>query len=188
MISQLRGRLSFSGDKFIIIDVSGVGYKLFVSNDTLLDLNEKEEVSLWTHLVVRETALDLYGFLEKPELEFFEMLLGVSGIGPKSALGIMGVTSIDTLKSAISAGDSSYLTKVSGIGSKNAQKIIIELQNKLGKAEDMPPALKEEAEAIEALQALGYSSQEARQALKKVENKDSGTSNMVKEALRIMGK
>lgn len=188
MIAQLRGKISFLGDKFTIVDVSGVGYKVYISSDTARNISGKNETLLWTHLVVRETVLDLYGFLEKAELEFFNMLLDVPGIGPKSALGIMSVASVDTIKQAISAGDPSYLTKVSGIGTKNAQKIVIELQNKLGKIDNMPKSLMEEAEAIEALKALGYSPQDSREALKKIENKEtSNTSDMVREALKILG-
>ena len=113
---------------------------------------------------MREDVLDLYGFLDHRELEFFEMLISVSGIGPKGALSILGITSIETLRKAISTGDTSYLTKVSGIGKKTAEKIIIELRDKIGE-EKGGSSLQGELDALEALKSLGYSQNEAREAL-----------------------
>lgn len=189
MISQVRGKIILKTDKFVVIDVGGLGYKVGVSVDTLARLKNKEEVSLWTHLHVREDALDLYGFLDQSELEFFEMLINISGIGPKSALGIIGVAPIETLKKAIASGDNSYLTKVSGVGRKTAEKIVLELRDKLSalghKAEY--GELSGELDATLALQSLGYSQNEARDALKKVDSSISDTSAKVKAALKILG-
>ncbi|MCR4330264.1 MAG: Holliday junction branch migration protein RuvA, partial [Patescibacteria group bacterium] len=145
-------------------------------------------VSLWTHLAVRETSLDLYGFLEQPELEFFEMLITISGIGPKSALGILSVAPIDTIKHAIASGDTSYLTKVSGIGKKNAEKIVVELRDKLGGAHALDGTmLKEDADVVAVLQSIGYSVKEARDALKGISKDTVGTSEKIKEALKQLG-
>ncbi|HEC30579.1 MAG TPA: Holliday junction branch migration protein RuvA, partial [Candidatus Yonathbacteria bacterium] len=133
MVSHVQGKILLKSDKFAVIDVSGVGYKVYISIETMRSIGTKgTEVSLWTHLSVRENALDLYGFCDYAEIELFEMLIGISGVGPKSALGIMGVAPLDTLKTAIASGDMSYLTKVSGIGKKNAEKIVLELRDKLG--------------------------------------------------------
>jgi Holliday junction DNA helicase RuvA len=134
---------------------------------------------------VREDALDLYGFLDREELEFFEMLINVSGIGPKGALSILGITSIETLRKAISIGDTSYLTKISGIGRKTAEKIVIELRDKIG-TELEGSSLQVELDALEALKSLGYSAIEAREALKKV-NSDTDTNTKIREALKILG-
>ena len=111
-----------------------MGYKVNVSPDTLSKLKKSGDTAgLWIHTQVREDAIDLYGFLDRPELEFFEMLLGVPGIGPRSALAVLSVASLETLRRAIGGNDIVYLTKVSGIGRKTAEKIIIELRDKMGK-------------------------------------------------------
>lgn len=191
MIAKLTGKISFRGDKFIVIDANGIGYKIFVIPETLKKTRGKEEFSLWTHLHVRETALELYGFMEYAELELFELLISISGIGPKSALGIIGMAPIDTLKQAISMGETTYLTKVSGIGKKTAEKIIIELREKLGGANFMEGgsgALKDEQDVLQALQSLGYSLREAREALQRIPKETEGTNNRIKEALKNLGK
>lgn len=192
MIAHLSGTLLFASDRFIVIDVSGVGYKVRVTLDTLRMLRGKteKEVSLWIHTIVREDVLDLYGFEHQAELDFFEMLISVSGIGPKSALGILNVAPVDHLKEAITAGDASALTKVSGIGSKSAQKIILELRDKLGGDinETGGTVLGDERDAIEGLVALGYAERHAREALKNVLAETKGTSARIKEALKQLGK
>ncbi len=191
MISRLTGKILFRGDKFIIIEANNIGYKIFVVPEVLKKTKNKEDFSLWSYLYVRENALELYGFSEYAELEFFEMLIQISGIGPKSALGVLSMAPIDTLKQAISLGDTEYLTKVSGIGRKTAEKIIIELKEKLGIKNfigDKDGIFKDEQDALQALQTLGYSLNEAREALKHVPKEIQGTNNRLKEALKILGK
>lgn len=192
MIAHLTGNVLFASDRFIVLDVAGVGYKVRTTADTLRTTREMAdgEVSLWIHTAVREDALDLYGFLNEAELAFFEMLISVSGIGPKSALGILNIAPVDHLREAITAGDVSALTKVSGIGAKNAQKIILELRDKLGGGayETGDTVLGEERDALEGLVALGYAERQAREALKKVATEIKGTSARIKEALKQLGK
>jgi Holliday junction DNA helicase RuvA len=132
--------------------------------------------------------MDLYGFKDRQELEFFEMLINVSGIGPKGALTILGITSIETLKKAIGTSDTSYLTKISGIGKKTAEKIVIELRDKVASemSEKEGGSLQGELDALEALKSLGYSQNEARDALKKVSS-DADTNTKIREALKILG-
>ena len=167
MIGSIKGKIILKTEKFVIVETGGVGYKISVSPDTLSKLKKTDElVSFWIHTHVREDILDLYGFLDRQELEFFEMLINVSGIGPKGALSILGIASIETLRKAISTGDTAYLTKVSGIGRKTAEKIIIELRDKMGEAKT-GTSLQGELDALEALRSLGYSQSEAREALKK---------------------
>lgn len=190
MIAHIEGTVIHKADKFLVVDVSGVGYKVFTAPDTLLALAEGDKTSLWTYMAVRENALDLYGFAAIDEMSFFELLLDVSGIGPKSALGILSVASIDTLKKAIATGDTSYLNKVSGIGKKTAEKIVIELRDKLHahKGEDgAPSTLRGESDIVEALKSLGYSQQEARDTLKRIPHTIEGTNARIKEALKILG-
>lgn len=192
MIAHLSGSLFFASERFIVLDVGGVGYKVRVTLDTLRAIREKtsEKVSLWIHTVVREDALELYGFQNKEELELFEMLIGVSGIGPRSGLGILNIASVAHLKEAIVNGNATALTKVSGIGAKSAQKIILELRDKLGGAGDeiSGGALHEEHDTIEGLVALGFSERDARDALKKIPSDIKGPSARIKHALKQLGR
>ena len=190
MISLLEGRVELKGERFAIINVAGIGYKVFAGQETLQKIPEKgASVKLWTHEHVRENALELYGFLHFAELEFFETLLNVPGIGPKGGLGVLNIAPVDTLKKAIAAGDISYLTRVSGIGRKTAEKIVLELKEKMsgrGVTVDAPE-LKEEADALEALVSLGYSQKEAREALAQVPAEISSVEKRVKEVLKKIG-
>lgn len=185
MIGSIRGKITLKTDKFLLVETSGVGYKIYASPDVLS--RAKEEVFLHIHTHLREDALDLYGFLERQDLQFFEMLLGVSGIGPKSALAILGVASRETLSRAIGTGDTYYLTKVSGIGRKTAEKIVVELRDKMAteQSEKEGVSLQGELDALEALKSLGYSQSEAREALKKAPEGDVNTK--VRAALKILG-
>ena len=192
MINQLRGKISYSSEKYIIIDVMGVGFKVFMSADSIFQLGNKigEETVIWTYLSVKEDSLDLYGFIEKNELEFFEKIISVSGIGPKKGLGIISVAPVETLKKAISSKDLSYLTQVSGIGKKNAEKIVLELKDKMGEiSEEMDEnMLKEDSDVVLAVRSLGYSSPEIRDAVKKLPKNVKGVSEKVKLILKELGK
>ncbi len=186
MIGSIRGKIILKTEKFLIAETNGVGYKINVSADVLSKTKKVgEEIFLFVHTHVREDVLDLYGFLNQEELEFFEMLLNVSGIGPKSALAILGIASIATLRKAIGTSDTSYLTKISGIGRKTAEKIVIELRDKIGE-EKGGSSLQGELDALEALKSLGYSQSESREALKKVAP-DTNTNTKIREALKILG-
>ncbi len=188
MIAQISGTLLFRGTRHVVVDVSGVGYKLFTSLETLKTLPAKtgEPVKLFTHLYVRETALELYGFATMSELEMFEMLIGISGIGPKSALGVLSVAPLDSLKRAIASGETNYLTKISGIGRKIAEKIIVELRDKLG-GPDGAKLSNEDTDALDALESLGYNAREAREALRKVVPEAASVDQKIKAALKILG-
>ena len=137
---------------------------------------------------VRENSSVIDAFWEKEKLTFFEMLIDVSGIGAKSALGILGLASTEMLRKAIGGGDTSYLTKVSGIGKKTAEKIVLELRDKLSmyKEEGGAGALREESDVLEALQSLGYSAGEAREALRHIDKKIEDTGEKVKQTLKIL--
>lgn len=190
MIAHIEGTIIYMADKFLVVDVNGVGYKVYTTADTLGTCVIGDTVSLWTYTAVRENSLDLYGFISTNEMSFFELLLDVSGIGPKSALSILTVAPIETLQKAIATGDTSYLNKVSGIGKKTAEKIVIELRDKLKafKEESGNSTLRGESDIIEALKALGYSQNEAREALREVSHTIEGTNARIKEALKILGK
>ncbi len=186
MIGSIKGKIIFKNEKFLIVETNGVGYKISISPDTLSKAKKtNEEIFLWIHTHIREDAMNLYGFLDRAELEFFEMLINVSGIGPRSALAILGIASIETLRKAISTSDTSYLTKISGIGRKTAEKIVIELRDKMGE-EISGSSLQGELDTMEALKSLGYAQNEIREALKKV-NTELDTNKKIKEALKILG-
>ena len=193
MIGSIKGKIVLKTDKFLIVETAGVGYKISVSPDTLSKSKKVSgEISFWIHTHVREDAIDLYGFLDRQELEFFEMLINISGIGPKGALSILGIASLETLRKAISTGDTAYLTKISGIGRKTAEKIVLELRDKIANmtgGDKTGSSLQGELDALEALKSLGYSQNEARDALKKV-SADLDTSDVngkIREALKILG-
>jgi len=187
MISSLEGVIKRKDLNAIVVDVGGVGYRVAVTTETALEAKVGSPISIWTHLVVKETALELFGFLDKETLEIFELLITISGIGPKSALGILNIVSPATLRQAVASEDTTYLTRVSGIGKKNAEKIVLELKNKLKVTkDDQSVDMQSEGDALEALVSLGYSERDARDALKKVPKDIEGASERVKAALKLL--
>lgn len=189
MISRLSGTIIAINPTSATVDVSGVGYKVYATGQTLAGLKEGVDASLWTHLAVRENALDLYGFVSQEELSFFELLITISGIGPKTALGILNVATIDILRNAVFTENTSHLIKVSGIGKKNAEKIVLELRGKLeGGAGEGEAGYQSDSDALEALTSLGYPQKDVREALKQVPTDITSTSERVKQALKVLGK
>jgi len=185
MIGYLKGTIIHQDLRSVVLDVNDVGYKIY-TNTAVLEKNLKKPIAFWTYLAVRENAMDLYGFGTKEELNFFELLLTVSGIGPKSALGILSVATLPNLHHAIATGDISHLTKVSGIGKKNAEKIVIELKDKIENMFGVESgSLSGDVDVLEALKSLGYGEREAREVLKKVSG-ISDTGEKVKKALKLL--
>lgn len=194
MIGYIEGEVRAVRSTYCIVMAGGVGYKVFATKDALARLSAQAELeadapaSFWTHLAVREDILDLYGFVLEEELRFFNLLLGVSGIGPRSALGILDIASVETLRSAIVGGNAGYLTSVSGIGKKTAEKIVLELRDKVGVAADgADVALAGDVDTLDALRALGYSTTEARDTLRKVPSDITHGNDRLREALKILG-
>lgn len=192
MIAYLRGKIINKGLNYAILDNAGLGYQIYTSDNLLLDLKIGEEVEMYTHHHLREDANDLYGFKTLAELELFELLLTVSGVGPKSALGVLAMASADDIKEAIVREDANLLTKVSGIGKKTAERIVLELKTKIirsaGLTISTSAVVSAGGDEIDALMSLGYSLTEARQSLNSIgpEIKDSG--ERVKAALKKMVK
>ena len=186
MIGHLEGKVVFKGERHVVLNVGGVGYKIFIAAGTRKNLELDKITKLWTHLHVKEDALELYGFSHQSELEFFESLISISGIGPKSALGVLSLAPVDSLRRAISSGDTSYLTKVSGIGRKTAEKIVLELKDKLGfgRAGLGGEELKEDTDILDALISLGYSQKTAREMIQKIPKDIKGREKRLKEALK----
>ena len=189
MIACLSGTVRRKDLNAIIVDVSGVGYKVLVTTETALEAAPSSPIFLWTHLVVRETSLELFGFLDKETLDIFELLITISGIGPKTALGILNVATPSMLRQAVASEDITYLTRVSGIGKKNAEKIVLELKDKLKTTDaDKSVNIRAEGDVLEALISLGYSERDTRDALKKVPKEVEGASERVKVALKLLSK
>ncbi len=173
-----------------LIDVGGVGYAVRVPTAALTELRASHKpVSLLIHTSVREDAIDLYGFVTEEELVFFKQLLNVSGIGPKSALGILNIADVVSLKRSIAQGDNSALTKVYGIGKKSAERIVVELRDKLAKdIGTSGAAMGSDGEVLEALLGLGYRADESRKALQEIGKKEGGTvSERITAALKYLG-
>lgn len=189
MIAKIEGIVWDNNNKFLTVGVGGIGFKIFTTAETK-DVSQKgQRISLFTHLVVREDALNLYGFLTEEELKFFEMIISISGIGPKTALNVLNISSVLALKKAISSGDTSHLTKVSGIGKKIAEKMVLELKDKVMITdEENDINLGEEIDAIEGLKSLGYTPKDAREALQEIDKKITKTGDRIKAALKILGK
>lgn len=191
MISYLEGKIIEKNEKFFVVNAGGVGYRVFSHEGVLEKIPTiSQNVGVWTHLYVREDALDLYGFIDKEELEFFETLISISGIGPKSALGILEVAPVMSLKQAIVSEDETFFTKVSGVGKKTAQRLILELKNKLSKttASVQGSDSAEMGEAMDALVSLGYKERDVRKVLQEIPKDIKGVEAKVKAALKLLGR
>ncbi len=190
MIAFLAGKLVEKTENAVIVDVAGVGYKVFIPAGELGQMAKGSEVRLHTYLAVKEDALDLYGSSDKGVVDWFKLLLNVKGIGPKSALGILSLVRPKDLAAAIQTQKSDILLGL-GVGKKTAERIVLELASKaLSLAADSGPvdhpALALESEALAALESLGYSREQAREALNGAEGEDVGSK--VRAALKILGR
>lgn len=192
MISFLRGRIINKGLNYAIIETANIGYQVFCGETLLNELRLDSEVEVYIHHQVREEASDLYGFKTLEDLELFELLLTVSGVGPKSALGILSIATAGDIKEAIVRGDANLLTKVSGIGKKTAERLVLELKSKIirsgGAAMTINAASLGGSDEIDALMSLGYSLSEARAALNLVDPSLVDSGERVKAALKKMSR
>lgn len=187
MISYLNGKIIFKGEKFIILDVGGVGYKVFLSEKALLKIPKiGKSLKVFCFLDVRQNILDLYGFLNFEELKFFKFLNDIPSIGPKAALEVSSIAPVEKIKEAIEKGDERILQEISKIGKKKAQMIILELSRRIKKIK--PKKVLKDDEAFQALRNLGFSSQRIRWVLSKIPKGIKNTEEKIKEALRILGK
>lgn len=182
MIGYLTGTVHSVSEKDMIVVTGGVGYKVIAPLPILLANKEGGQASLYIHTHVREDSLALYGFEKPTELELFERLINVSGLGPKSALAMLSVHSPASVAEAVERGDAGILSHTPGIGKKTAEKVIIELKGKLAHLQD---AGKTDSffEVRLALEALGYSPKEVHDVLQKLNPLETNTSTLIKEAL-----
>ena len=188
MFYSLEGTIIQKTEKFVILENQGFGFRIFVSRESLEKMPKVgEKAKFYLHLHLKEDAAELYGFLTKEELEFFELLISISGIGPKSALGLLSLSSVDNLKSAIIAGKTEFLNRAPGIGRKTAERIILELKSKLISGDEGVARLEGELELEDALIDLGYDKSAARKATKKV-SPTLPFDERLKEALKLLGR
>lgn len=191
MYYYIEGTVAHKGIDFIVIDAGGVGYRINTTDSVISKLSAGEKKKIYTYLNVREDALDLYGFLSEEELNLFKLLISVSGIGPKVGLGVLSSISPSEFALAVVTGNIKAITKAPGVGPKVAQRIILELKDKMKKAEiaEMPQdygAFTDSSdEAVSALMVLGYTQGEAKSILSKV---DTGLTveETVKQALKLL--
>ena len=188
MIRHLQGELLAKGENYILLSVGGIGFRVYVPLPVLDEVGAPgSRVSLHTHLHVREKELSLYGCFKEDELEIFELLLGVSGIGPKVAMNVLSFASPDALRLAISQGDAPALTRIPGVGQRTAEQMIVHLKHKLvapGEISSVYPLSEADAEVIAALTALGYSIAEARESLRSLPKDNLPLEERVRLALQ----
>jgi len=192
MIAILKGKiLANEKGEVVVMTPGGVGYRVFMNLASSGRWNLGDEVEIPTYLAVRENALDLYGFENEAERYLFLKFLDVSGIGPKTALHLLSLGSVKEISTAIGRGDADYLKKVSGIGGKTAERIVVELKGKMNFmfGEERAGQSEESAglgDVIDALVAMGYSAQQARETVKKVDAKDKTSEQILREVLKRM--
>jgi len=185
MIAYLTGRIIRVSTNYIVLDVNGVGYKVFVAPG----FREDDNVTFYTHHYVREQEQSLYGFATWQELNLFELLITVNGVGPKAAMAIMRSAKSDKIISAISSGDSALFKTVSGIGQKVAAKIIVELKTKVGGLGDIDlTSLEGGSDVVDALEALGYRKGEIGEVIRQMPTEFKNTQEKISWALKQMGK
>lgn len=192
MIATLSGMVAEKLAGVLVLDVQGVGFGLLVTNEDFSSLTVGDHAKVYVHEHIRENSHDLYGFCRLDSMRLFEQLLDVNGVGPKMALNILGVGTADAVRTAIAAGDTKFIQAASGVGKKVAERIVVDLKDKVGLVSSegatdflQGPALQDEA--VQALVALGFSPQDAAIALQSIDDK-LPTEKRIKAALKYQGK
>lgn len=192
MIHYLTGKIISRGENFVILENGGIGFKVFLTGEAVSGLPvTASSIKIFCHLYIREeTVLELYGFLKEEELNFFGLLISISGVGPKTALNILSVDRLENLMAAIIENRPDLLTRASGIGQKTAERVILELKNKikLKTAKDLTQKLDLDTEVEEILVGLGYSRRQVREILSKIPSEMAKIEERLKEALRLLGR
>lgn len=197
MIAYIKGKIAYKHNEYIVVETNGIGYKIFTSLSSVQAMGPVgDEVKMYTYLYVREDIMSLYGFCTQEELSMFELLISVSGVGPKAAVSLLSSITPSKFSLAVITDDAKTLTKAQGVGSKMAQRIILELKDKIKKEQMVATEkLKEESvpadgentripEAISALMVLGYTPIEASRAVSAVYSDDMDLESIIKNALK----
>lgn len=198
MFSYIKGSLEEKANNYVVIDVVGVGYKIFMSETAIQNIGEiNEKIKVHTYYYVREDNISLYGFVSNEELKMFELLLSVSGIGAKSAIVMLSNITPSSFALAVITNDISKLTKIPGVGVKSAQRIVLELKDKLkteqgvAKTSDINIPIQKSSvsnETVDALQILGYNKKEIDKALEKIDINNISTEDAIRMALKYLSK
>ncbi|MBK6431216.1 MAG: Holliday junction branch migration protein RuvA [Anaerolineae bacterium] len=186
MIARLRGQVVARGKDYLIVDVGGIGYKVFVPADVLVSTRTVEEITLHTHLQVREDNLSLFGLASEEALDLFHLLLTVPGVGPKGTLTLLSAMSPEAIRLAVSQEQPGILARVPGVGKRTAEKIVMTLRDRIGTVaatEELLAMTTADAEVIDALTALGYSVVEAQRAVQRIPREISGVEERLRHAL-----
>ncbi|HKL10695.1 MAG TPA: Holliday junction branch migration protein RuvA [Clostridia bacterium] len=198
MIDYIKGIVKDTGENFIVVENNGIGYRIFTSMNTIGEISDGDELKIYADMVVREDDISLYGFYDKSELKMFRMLNKVNGIGSKLALAVLSTIDYNDVARCIALADSASLTSVSGVGKKTAQRIILDLKDKVIKEfgeMDMPesvrqgrnlPSKGENRDAVDALMALGYGRTDASTAVQSVYEEGMKAQTIIKEALKTL--
>ncbi len=194
MFSYIQGRVEEINPEGIVLDHDGIGYEIGLPQSSLSQLRRQMQLRVYTYLQVRDDGFSLFGFLKREDLDLFKLLIGVGGIGPKGALSILGVLSVDQLRFAIAAGDDKTIAQAPGIGKKTAQRVILDLRDKIDFTQTLEAQLDARAsdsssddirgEAILALNALGYSSAEALQAIRDLDISSMSVEDLIRAGLK----
>lgn len=188
MFGHITGKIfDLKGTK-VIVKTGGVGFVIHSTLSYLTKLKTNQEASFWTHTAVRENDISLYGFETEEELRVFELLITISGVGPKSGLAILSVAGVKSIEEAVSTKDTSSLTKISGIGRKTAEKIVLELDGKLVTSQKGQNRTSEDVDVFEALKSLGYRERDIQETIKKLPKDLAGTNEKIKYILKDLGK
>jgi Holliday junction DNA helicase RuvA len=188
MFGHITGKIFEIKGTRAIVDVHGIGFNIHATPSYLSKLRVGQEANFWTHTAVRENSIELYGFENEEELHCFELLLTVSGVGPKSGLAIISIAGVKAIEKAVATNDTSSLVKISGIGKKTAEKIVLELNGKLGIAQKGESGASEDIDVFEALKSLGYRERDIQEIMKTLPKNLTGANEKIKYALTNLGK
>jgi holliday junction DNA helicase RuvA len=191
MLAYIQGKILKLGENFCIVENQGLGYKVFLPKSLILGKKNGDAIELYLYHHIREDLQQLFGFMEFGDLGLFELLISVSGVGPKTAMNVFSESSADEIKTAIIHNDAGRLQKVSGIGKKTAERIVLELQNKVDGLVGVSGIrtkneMNANSDAIEALTSLGYSLNQVKDALRAIDPGLKDTQGIVKAALKIL--
>lgn len=198
MLAYINGKIEIKTNEYVIADVGGIGYKIFMSESSLAELELGSNKKIFTYMKVREDDISLYGFLNNEELLTFELLISVGGVGAKTAIGILSNIAPSSFALAVISNDVNTLKKLPGIGAKTAQRIILELKDKMKSEsaisqtdEEIKTAVKlgsKVEDAMEALLVLGYNRKEIEKVLEKIDTKELDVEGIIKEGLKLLGR
>lgn len=188
MFGYITGKIFDLKPTKVILMTGGIGFVINTTISYTEKLRTGAEASFWIHTAVRETSIDLYGFESEEELRVFELLLSVSGVGPKSALAILGVAGVSAIEEAVGTNDTSALTKISGIGKKTAERIVVELNGKLIARLPGEKSTSENVDVYDALKSLGYRDRDIQEVVRSLPKDLVGTNEKIKYVLKNLGK